>query len=343
MRGGAPEGSILPPMGYLHIDGIASSFGGSRANVTEAATIADWLAENRQKIETQYKRKLEDLVGVVTPFGRQVQEIKRACVERGINANMTVGTVHSLQGAERPIILFSPVYSKHADGNFIDMSPSMLNVTVSRAKDSFLVFGDMDVFSLAAKGTPRSVLAECLFSQNDGSLEFSAQPRSDLQDSNHPLSTLRDAQEHDRFLIDALSTASEMTIVSPWIIASTMERAGFLDAFKNAVERGAKIDVFADPLLNQLKYADGVTQLEAAKLALHKVGVRVHEVRQLHSKIVIVDANRLCIGSYNWLSADRKGRYARHETSIVYNGSQLKGEIEVIKQSLGVREKRFQQ
>lgn len=339
-RGNAPEGRAVPSMGYLHIDGMALSFGGSRANATEAATIADWLAENRQDLEGQYNKKLEDIIGVVTPFGRQVQEIKRACAERGIDAKMTVGTVHSLQGAERPVILFSPVYSKHADGHFIDMSPSMLNVTVSRAKDSFLVFGDMDVFSSAVKGTPRSVLAESLFSQRDGVLEFTAQPRSDLQGSSHPLSTLRDAEEHDRFLKDALSTAREMTIVSPWIIASTMKRAGLLDAFQSAVARGAEIDVFADPLLNQLKYDDGVTQLEAAKSALQEVGVRVHEVRQLHSKIVIVDANRLCIGSYNWLSADRKGRYARHETSIVYNGSHLQSEIDVIKQSLGAREKR---
>lgn len=27
---------------------------------------------------------------------------------------------------------------------------------------------------------------------------------------------------------------------------------------------------------------------------------------QLHSKIIIVDADQLCIGSYNWLSANRK-------------------------------------
>lgn len=150
----------------------------------------------------------------------------------------------------------------------------MLNVTVSRAKDSFLVFGDMDVFSSVAKATPRSVLVECLFFQSDGALEFTAQPRSDLQDSNHPLSTLRDAAEHDRFLKDALSTAREMTIVSPWVIASTMERVGLLDAFQNAVARGAEIDVFADPLLNQLKYGDGVIQLEAAKSALQDMGAR---------------------------------------------------------------------
>ena len=71
---------------------------------------------------------------------------------------MTVGTVHALQGAERDVVIFSPVYSKHADGGFIDLSPSMLNVAVSRAKDAFLVFGDMDTLASAPPGSPRSVL-----------------------------------------------------------------------------------------------------------------------------------------------------------------------------------------
>jgi hypothetical protein len=349
MRGNAPDGRILPSMGYLHIDGMALSYGGSRANVTEAATIADWILENRSLIEGHYQKldekyqgaKLEDLVGIVTPFGRQVREIKDACAARGISSKMTIGTVHSLQGAERPIIIFSSVYSKHADGQFIDMSPSMLNVTVSRAQDSFLVFGDMDVFSLAAKGTPRAVLAEILFSPKGSALEFEVKPRPDLQTSDQSFKTLRDAAEHDSFLLDVLSSsAREFTIVSPWVIASTMKRAGLLDAFKNATARGAEINVFVDPLLNEKPTDDDFTQLETAKAALSEAGVRVHEVRQLHSKIVIVDENQLCIGSYNWLSADRKGRYARHETSIAYTGSHLQGEIDVIKGSLGVREKR---
>jgi len=302
-RGSATEERVVPAMGYLHIDGMALSYGGSRANATEAATIADWLAANRQDLERQYAKKLEDIVGVVTPFGRQVQEIKGACAALGISSKMTVGTVHSLQGAERPIIIFSPVYSKHADGQFIDMSPSM--------------------------------------SPEGYALEFAAQPRPDLQISDQSLMTLRDAAEHDSFLVEALSSsARKFTIVSPWVIASTMKRAGLLDAFQKATNRGAEIDVFVDPLLNQSRNDDGTTQLDIAKAALTEVGVRIHEVRQLHSKIVIVDANQLCIGSYNWLSADRKGRYARHETSIAYTGSHLQGEIDVIKGSLGDREKR---
>ena len=339
-RGKAPTNGSIPSIGYLHIDGIAEQFGGSRANQTEASTIADWLSENRNILEKQYNKKIEDIVGIVTPFGRQAQELRKACSKVGIDANMTIGTVYSLQGAERPVIIFSPVYSKHADGSFIDLSPSMLNVTVSRAKDCFLVFGDMDVFSTAAKGSPRSVLADCLFSQAEAALEFAAQPRADLQSTDSPLTTLRDADQHDQFLKQVLSFAKDVTIVSPWIIASTMKRAGLLKSLDAAVKRGAKIDVFADPLLNQLKYSDGTTQLEAATKELGEIGVQIHQVRQLHSKIVIVDNAQLCIGSYNWLSADRKGKYARHETSILYNGSNVQGEIDLILQSLSAREKR---
>ena len=327
----------FPALGYLHIDGMAQSFGGSRANKTEAETIVDWLVSMRDKLESQYKReklKLEDIVGIVTPFGRQAQEIKTACGNRGIDKKkITVGTVHSLQGAERPIIIFSPVYSKHSDGGFIDRSRSMLNVTVSRAKDSFLVFGDMDVLSSAAKGTPRKILADYLFSETAQSLEYEIKPRTDLilkiQDSYNILS---DSAKHDSFLLDAIQSAGrKFTIVSPWVISSTMRKARLLDCFREAVGRGAEIDVFVDPVLSQ-------KHIENAKSTLADIGVCVHEVNQLHSKIFIADSSLLCIGSYNWLSADRQGHYARHETSIVYRGSHLKDEIQIILNSLSRRE-----
>lgn len=118
-----------------------------------------------------------------------------------------------------------------------------------------------------------------------------------------------------------------------------MKRSGLLDGLRKAVARGAVVDVFADPSLNQKLDDQGRSQLEVAKSALDDVGVRVHEVRQLHSKIVIADSSLLGIGSFNWLSAARKGQYARHETSLVYRGSHLQNEIEVIMGSLRHREK----
>ena len=166
----------LPPIGYLHIAGhCQQTDGGSRRNQEEAEAIAAWLVAQRDTLESIYELPLPQIVGVVTPFGAQVQTISKACREQGIAVgqgenSMTVGTIHALQGAERPLVIFSPVYSKDADGAFMDSSPSMLNVAVSRAKDSFFVFGDMEVFKNAPKSTPRGLLAQFLFRKGGNAL-----------------------------------------------------------------------------------------------------------------------------------------------------------------------------
>ena len=344
LRGKAPSDAGLPALGYLHIDGRAFASGSSRANPLEAQTIAAWLDDNRAALEGRYGRPLEQIVGIVTPLGRQVREIREACASRRIavegREGMTIGTVHALQGAERPVVIFSPVYSKHADGGFIDSSHSMLNVTVSRAKDSCLVFGDMDVLAALQTGSPRAILADFLFASEANALEFAAEPRTDLKQGSGQIQMLRDAARHDTFLLDALSAEGRRyTIVSPWVIASTMERVGLLSAFGAAVQRGAEIDVFADPLLNIGQAASGLTQMEAVEQAFSRIGVRLHKLPKLHSKIVAIDTDQLCIGSYNWLSADRHGQYARHETSFVYRGNHLEDEIRTIVDSLKRREK----
>lgn len=175
-RGKKTENDSLPPIGYLHIAGhCQQTDGGSRRNQEEAEAIAAWLVAQRDTLESIYELPLPQIVGVVTPFGAQVRAIGKACREQGIAVgqgedSMTVGTVHALQGAERPLVIFSPVYSKDADGAFIDSSPSMLNVAVSRAKDSFFVFGDMDVFKNAPKSTPRGLLAQFLFRKGGNAL-----------------------------------------------------------------------------------------------------------------------------------------------------------------------------
>lgn len=344
LRGKAPKDAELPALGYLHIDGRAFTAGSSRANPLEAQTIAAWLDNNRIALQARYGKPLEQIVGIVTPFGRQVREIRDACATRRIAVEgrdgMTIGTVHALQGAERPIIIFSPVYSKHADGGFIDASPSMLNVTVSRAKDSCLVFGDMDVMAAAQTGSPRALLSDFLFASEENALEFAAEPRTDLKKNDAQLQTLRDAAGHDAFLLDALAAGGRRyTVVSPWVIAATMERVGLLAAFEAAIRRGAEIDVYADPLLNMGQVAGGITQMEAVEKVFSRIGVRLHRLPKLHSKIVAIDSDLLSIGSYNWLSADRHGQYARHETSFVYHGPHLEGEIRTIIDSLKRREK----
>jgi len=338
-RGPVAKGSMRP-LGYLHVDGITQSAGGSRFNLLEAEAIAAWLAANSDQLRARYNKRLEEIVGIVTPFGRQVREIRNACSDRGIDVGeggMTIGTVHALQGAEREVVIFSPVYSKHADGGFIDESPSMLNVAVSRAKDAFLVFGDMDTLASAKQGSPRSALARFLFEHEASELVFEVPARRDLSKGIRTLQTLRDAAEHDAFLLRKFAKAqNRICIVSPWINVRTMRRAGFVDAISSARRRGLQVDIYADPKLTRENPGLHDKYTEAREV-LSEMGAHLHAVRQLHSKLVWMDGSVLAVGSFNWLSAHRSGELARHETSLVYRGQHLGAEIGMLEDSLNKR------
>lgn len=108
---------------------------------------------------------------------------------------------------------------------------------------------------------------------------------------------------------------------------------------KKAIVRGAEIDIYVDPLLNADPNPDGKSNLELAEAQLLPIGVQLRKLPQLHSKIVAVDVQQLCISSYNWLSAQRDGRYTRHETSFVYQGAHVEQEINTIRGSLTNRSK----
>ncbi|SDG25769.1 Part of AAA domain-containing protein [Limimonas halophila] len=144
----------LPFFGWVDVVGRVERRAGSMANPDEADAIAAWLARNRLALQRTYGRqgeRLEDLVAVVTPYRPQKEALIRALRNQGIrvarNAGMTVGTVHALQGAASQIVIFSPTITGDVDKTaFFDRQPNMLNVAVSRAKRSFLVFGDMRRF-----------------------------------------------------------------------------------------------------------------------------------------------------------------------------------------------------
>jgi len=158
------------------VDGESFKDGSSRTNSLEAIEIAKWLQLNNNKIVKHYQDResteaskenrkariltLSEIVGIITPFKGQKLMIKSALKKNGIDTSgLTIGTVHALQGAERPIILFSSVYGKNniGGGYFFDRGVNMLNVAVSRAKENFIVFGCPEVFQ-GSNGTPSSLL-----------------------------------------------------------------------------------------------------------------------------------------------------------------------------------------
>ncbi len=172
MRGKGKEDEKLaikhwPQMGFKQIDTEYSSRkGSSRANRLEAEQIAEWLDNNFKLITKAYpKEEKENLIGIITPFKAQVECIKSELKKQmPTNHSMiSVGTVHTFQGAERKIIILSTVYGKQDGCFFIDANKSLMNVAVSRAKDYFFVFGDINCL----KDTPNSasgLLKKCISS-----------------------------------------------------------------------------------------------------------------------------------------------------------------------------------
>lgn len=170
---------LLPPMGFLRIAGQSDKSGTSRFNKAEAQGIIKWLKINEQAIidfiyskeikesksaERVTRKALHDLVGIVTPFSAQKRFLTEAMHLNGFTPSLfQYGTVHSLQGAEKDIVIFSPVYSADVkSGYFFDSGPNMLNVAVSRAKRSFIVAGDIEIFKPGSKHIPSSLLAKYL-------------------------------------------------------------------------------------------------------------------------------------------------------------------------------------
>ena len=140
---------LFPKMGYNAIESLHSQkVGTSRSNVTEALGIANWIKDNYIKIFDYYKNvNPNNVMGIITPFKAQattIRNVLKQILPKTISEKIIVGTIHVLQGGERKIILMSLTYGKDEGCFFIDNNKSLMNVAVSRAEDSFLVFGNIE-------------------------------------------------------------------------------------------------------------------------------------------------------------------------------------------------------
>ncbi|HEY9002030.1 MAG TPA: AAA domain-containing protein [Mucilaginibacter sp.] len=146
---GPAKGGLLPPLQFVPVKGDSRTSGISRANQEEAQAIAQWIAANQDTLIKHYGIPLKDILAIVTPFTGQKFTLRNTLRKAGINmSGLTIGTVHALQGAERPVVLFSATYGANDQGKsyFFDAGPNMLNVAVSRAKETFVLFGAQEIF-----------------------------------------------------------------------------------------------------------------------------------------------------------------------------------------------------
>lgn len=168
LRGNSPKKGeeLLPKMGYYLIETKRSEKKGtSRINTNEAVKIAEWIIKNADEIFKYYnaineKINLNNVIGIITPFKEQAREIKivfKSMLSQALKDKITVGTIHTFQGGERKIIIMSTTYGSEDGCFFIDHNKSLMNVAVSRAEDSFLMFGDIECLK-SEKNSPSGLL-----------------------------------------------------------------------------------------------------------------------------------------------------------------------------------------
>lgn len=322
LKGSAPEVGVaqLPPLGYAHIKGRASRSGGSWKNTGEARAIASWIKENQELIAKNTatpKGDLANAIAVITPFKAQAREVSQALREVGLPEDITVGTVHSLQGAERPCILFSTTYShspKKAQSLFFDSDSSILNVAVSRAKFSFLVFGDMDILHPIGANAS-NLLAKRLFADIKNEIRDVKSSPDLAHDQTVEIARLSSLEDFRGALRSAFNDAREkLLIVSPFLSKAAIEDDEVVDLYHSAKQRGVDVRIVFDELKEgQNKW------FQAGRAMLDENDVELHAAQNIHNKTLCVDDRYMVEGSFNWLSANRRS-LSQKENAFIYRG-----------------------
>lgn len=159
-----PKNEWRSPLGFLVVPGTSTRLhSGSRCNIEEAKMIGRWVKEQAESILSHYgpEKTISDLVAIITPYKGQVKFLRREIANQfnedindkeALANKMVIGTVHSLQGSERMIVLFSMVDTANPeDTHFYDEDPSLINVAISRAKEVFIIAVDQKVVDYARK------------------------------------------------------------------------------------------------------------------------------------------------------------------------------------------------
>ena len=330
----------LPPLGYIHIGGSSERHNrSSRKNIKEAGVIVQWVINNKEKLETAYNKPLSEILAIITPFTAQKIILKKFLskhLDKGTTDNLITGTVHALQGAERPIILFSTVHDTKDKMLFFNYQGkfNMLNVALTRAKHSFIVIGNMSILN-PKDGSPSGRLGATLFSKEAYALSDTFVYNSEIVFKPNTINRIDTLEQHQKSLQKCFKIVQkELIIFSPFLSIKAIEEDNVITLINETTARGVKITILTDKYLdvvrNKLKENSAL-----ARKAIMATKANLIEVNGIHNKTICVDDRILIEGSFNWLSATRdiSSPYHRKETSIIIQGAKVKQDIERIKTS----------
>ncbi len=121
------------PLVYVAVDNNGQAT--KNTSTAEVNNIVEYVKANKDKN-----------IGIITPFVNQKEMINNALKEQGIT-DVTCGTVHSFQGDEKDVVLFSTAIGASTQTGtyeWLKSNRELINVATSRAKSKLIVLADPD-------------------------------------------------------------------------------------------------------------------------------------------------------------------------------------------------------
>lgn len=193
---------------------------------------------------------------------------------------------------------------------------------ISRAKDCFLVFGNMAIFD-QDKDTPVGNLAKWLFDSPDNELSNGfVYDREEPLNLDCPTERLCTLEKHREVLHQAFEMVQRcLLIVSPFISIKAIQDDDIEGLIRACRKRGVSVCVYTDDYLDLDLQNRGLKDVAyRGRQVLRDSGAEVIELHGIHSKTLAIDRSVLIEGSFNWLSASREASTGRYEASMLISG-----------------------
>lgn len=249
-------------------------------------------------------------IGVISPFKVHAGALRERLTQEfsGFDRE-SIGTIHTFQGAEKKVIILSTMACRYQDSgkiNWINRRPNLLNVAVSRAKELFILVGNL--YRLEKGGSYTRQLVEHIQENGDINDYKFKDEIPELKPGDNPVYDC----EHLNLFRDAIEQAEhELMIVTPWIRGSESKR--FAVDIVSALERGVKVIVIygnqesgdTENDNNDISLEKNLNELFSQYSDSHfiRLGQDKHsESEGTNEKILVCDTKFAVLGSWNWLS-----------------------------------------
>ncbi|WP_341525879.1 AAA domain-containing protein [Nostoc sp. UHCC 0302] len=244
-------------------------------------------------------------IGIISPFNLHASALRERLTQKFLGLDSkSVGTIHTFQGSEKKVIILSTKVCGIQDNvNWINKRPNLLNVAVSRAKELFILVGNLHRLE---KGKLTRQLVEHIREYGD-ILEYKSE--AEIPKPQAGANLIYDC-DHLKVFREAIEQAEEeLTIVTPWIRDRESKR--FVNDIVLALEKGVKVTViYGNKGSEENDNNDAHIEQDLEKLfsqypgsSLNCLGKKIYiESRGTNEKILVCDTKFAVLGSWNWLS-----------------------------------------